>query len=647
MSTFGTRLLSIPSRVAEADDDDDDGGRNSLQHCALDDEDWTLLLPDLPLFAASILLALASSVIGILFSRAVGELVDAIKDGMSERSDGPVLGGAHAMRAISGHGMKLVYICVAEAITSFLSSTALSIATERLVDKLRTRVFLSFLRSDVEFFDSASIDSLDRRLSNDIEEVRRAVKHSVSSGVTNAMTLCGGVGSIYAISPRLTGLLLSSIGGMALVGQLYGRFLIELSRRIRGKKAEAASCAAESLRNIRTVKHMTSEAYEEEKYRALSTEAAELTTRMGVYHGMLHGLTALAAKGLMLLVLWYGGSMVGGPADAAGSGGAISGGDLMAFVMHSFSLQRSSRRLIILYEEVVRGYSAGLRVIDAINNHPRVVAAAAQDDGGGGRERAAQRERDRPFLSGDVRFTNVTFRYPSRDQRVLRNFHLHIPPNKVVALVGASGAGKSTVAQLLERFYDPQEGEITLDGVPLTQLDPHWLRSHIGMVGQEPVLFSTSVRDNILYGRRDASQEDVERAARIANCHDFIRSFPSGYDTVVGDRGVQLSGGQKQRIAIATAVLKDPKILILDEATSALDAESEHAVQDALSQLMRGRTVLLIAHRLSTVKSADIIAVVKDGQVVEMGSHDELMSATPKSEYARLVEKQSGEDVLP
>jgi ATP-binding cassette subfamily B protein len=240
---------------------------------------------------------------------------------------------------------------------------------------------------------------------------------------------------------------------------------------------------------------------------------------------------------------------------------------------------------------------------------------------------------------GRVELQGVRFSYPARaDVPVLQGIDLTIQPGEVVAIVGPSGAGKSTIAGLLGRLYDPQGGRILLDGKDLKELDPEWLRQQIGVVAQEPLLFSSSIADNIRYGRAGASDSEVEAAARAANAHDFVSRFPEGYKTLVGERGVQLSGGQKQRVAIARAVLKDPRLLILDEATSALDAESEHLVQDALDRLMKGRTTLIIAHRLSTVMGANRVMVLEGGQVVQSGSHSALM--TQEGLYRRLVERQ-------
>ncbi|KAI9502507.1 P-loop containing nucleoside triphosphate hydrolase protein [Coemansia spiralis] len=321
--------------------------------------------------------------------------------------------------------------------------------------------------------------------------------------------------------------------------------------------------------------------------------------------GAFRGLTNTAIGAMVLLVLYNGGRLV--------ARGDMEPGDLMAFMLATQHAQRALDALGGLMGQSVRAKAAVARVFEVINLVPTIPHA------GGARPAS---------LQGNVRFMDVDFAYPSRpDAPVLRRFNLDVPQGQVVALCGASGSGKSTVAALLERFYDPTAGEIWLDACPLKHLDPKWHRSQIGFIPQDPALFSTSIRENLRLARPSATNKEIEDACRCANAHDFIASFPSGYDTIVGERGTLLSGGQKQRISIARAILRDPKILILDEATSSLDAESERMVQNALDKLMVGRTVLVIAHRLTTIKNADRIVVMGKvpGHIIEQGTHKELM----------------------
>ncbi|NWV42453.1 ABCB8 protein, partial [Grantiella picta] len=345
--------------------------------------------------------------------------------------------------------------------------------------------------------------------------------------------------------------------------------------------------------------------------------AGYLSERLGLGIAAFQGLSNLALNGIILGTIFVGGSLM--------AGDELSPGDLMSFLVASQTVQRSGQGPMV--PPVVRGLSAGARVFELLAQEPLVPLR------GGGSIPAHS-------LLGHICFKHVSFSYPTRPgYPVLQDFNLTLPPCQTVAIVGPSGGGKSTVAALLERFYEPTAGTITLDGHDIAKLDPSWLRGQvIGFISQEPVLFGTTIMENIRFGKPGASDAEVYEAARLANADGFIRSFPEGYDTIVGERGVALSGGQKQRVAIARALLKDPAVLILDEATSALDAQAERAVQEALDRAATGRTVLLIAHRLSTIRGAHLIAVLAHGRVAEAGTHEELVRRGGL--YAELIRQQ-------
>ncbi|CAG9563765.1 unnamed protein product [Danaus chrysippus] len=377
--------------------------------------------------------------------------------------------------------------------------------------------------------------------------------------------------------------------------------------------------AEEAISNIKTVRAFAGEENEARMFRDECNAAAELSMELGLGVGLFQAGTNLFLNGMVLATMFLGGHLM--------STGQMSAGDVMAFLVNAQTVQRSVAQLSLLFGSVVKGLSAGGRVFEYINKEPLMDTS--------GKRIIKYHE-----FHGDIEFKDVTFSYPTRPEAViLRNFNLKIPAGKTVAIVGTSGNGKSTIAALLERFYDVSQGSVTIDGVDVKEMDARWLRGRaLGLISQEPVLFATNVMENIRYGRPDASDDEVYQAAITANADGFIRNFPDGYNTMVGERGMSLSGGQKQRIAIARAVLKNPPVMILDEATSALDGASEQIVQAALERASVGRTVLVIAHRLSTVRSADLIVVLNKGQIVEMGSHDQLKKL--KGHYWNLIKQQ-------
>jgi len=489
-------------------------------------------------------------------------------------------------------------------------------AGERIVARLRSDLFVRLLDQEIAFFDQRRTGELTSRLASDTTVLQNTVSANLSMLLRNGAGVVGGVVLLFLTSPILTGLMLAVVPPVALGAAAYGKRVRKLSKDVQDALASASEVAEESLSGIRTVRSFTAEAKEAARYGAAVEHSYEIAARRAKVAGVFFGGASFGAYAAAAAVLWYGGRLV--------LGGTMSVGELTSFLMYSLLVAFSLGALGELFTDFMRASGASERIFELIDRAPAIPPE-------GGTRPASVR--------GEVRLDRVEFTYPSRpDVPVLRGIDLVIRPGERVALVGPSGAGKSTVSSLITRLYDPSGGAVRIDGVDVRELDPAWLRAQVGVVAQEPLLFSTSIAENVRYGRPSATDAEVEAAVRAANAHGFVSAFPQGYDTQVGERGVQLSGGQKQRIAIARAMLKDPRLLILDEATSALDAESEHLVKEALDRLLEGRTTLIIAHRLSTVRDADRVLVLEGGTVVESGSHDELLAADGL--YKRLVERQ-------
>nr|WP_224242137.1 ABC transporter transmembrane domain-containing protein [Hyalangium gracile] len=515
-------------------------------------------------------------------------------------------------RAALGMTCILAIQSLAVALRYYLFSTA----GERVVTRLRQNLFASLMSQEVAFFDERKTGELTNRLASDTTVLQNTVSSNISMVLRNAAQALGGIGMLFYTSPVLTLVMLAVVPPVAVGAVAYGRRVRKLSKEVQDALAASNEVAEESLSGVRTVRSFAAEKSEVERYRGAMERALALARGRIRQSSTFMAVASFGGFAAATAVLWYGGRLV--------LDDKLTVGGLTSFLVYSMFVAFALGALTELWADFMRASGAAERVFELLDRKPAIPIS--------GGERLASTQ-------GSVQLQDVHFSYPARsDVAVLQGIDLSIEPGEVVAIVGPSGAGKSTIAGLLGRLYDPQGGRILLDGKDLKTLDPEWLRQQIGVVAQEPLLFSSSIADNIRYGKVGASDAEVEAAARAANAHDFISRFPEGYKTLVGERGVQLSGGQKQRVAIARAVLKDPRLLILDEATSALDAESEHLVKDALDRLMKGRTTLIIAHRLSTVMDADRVMVLEGGRVVQSGSHSTLMGQDGL--YRRLVERQ-------
>ncbi|SEL85100.1 ATP-binding cassette, subfamily B [Stigmatella aurantiaca] len=524
--------------------------------------------------------------------------------------------GSRDRALIDRAALGMTFILAIQALAVALRYYLFTTAGERVVTRLRQKLFANIMGQEVAFFDERKTGELTNRLASDTTVLQNTVSSNVSMVLRNLATAVGGVALLFYTSPTLTLLMLSVVPAVAVSAVVYGRRVRKLSKEVQDALAASNEVAEESLSGVRTVRAFAAEKHEVARYRSAMDKAFELARRRIRHSSTFMAVASFGGFAAAVVVLWYGGRLV--------VEDKLSVGGLTSFLVYSLFVAFSLGALAELWADFMRASGAAERVFELMDRLPTIPTS--------GGERPAR-------IEGRIELREVHFAYPTRpDTQVLQGIDLTIAPGEIVAIVGPSGAGKSTIASLLTRLYDPQGGRILLDGQDLRTLDPEWLRQQIGVVAQEPLLFSSSIAENIRYGRMDASDAEVEAAARAANAHDFISRFPEGYRTPVGERGVQLSGGQKQRVAIARAVLKDPRLLILDEATSALDAESEHLVKDALERLMQGRTTLIIAHRLSTVMGANRVLVLEGGNVVQSGSHAALMSQ--EGLYRRLVEKQ-------
>lgn len=492
---------------------------------------------------------------------------------------------------------------------------------ERQVGKLRERYLEAVLKQDVGFFDTdAMTGDIVFSISTDTLLVQDAISEKVGNFIHYLSTFLAGLVVGFVSAWRLAILSVAVIPGIAFAGGLYAYTITGLTSKSQEAYANAGNVAEQAIAQIRTVYSFVGE------NRALNSysEALQTTLKLGYKGGMAKGLGIGCTYGIAFmswaLVFWYAGVFIrNGQTDGGKAFTAI-----FSAIVGGMSLGQSFSNI----GAFGKGKVAGYKLMEIIKQQPTIIHDVSEGN------KLAETQ-------GNIDFQDVTFSYPCRpDVLIFRNFSLQIPAGKTIAIVGGSGSGKSTVVALIERFYDPNQGHIYLDGHDLKTLQLKWLRQQIGLVNQEPALFATTILENIQYGKEDATMEEVEEAANAANAHSFITLLPDGYNTQVGERGVQLSGGQKQRVAIARAMLKNPKILLLDEATSALDAGSESIVQEALDRLMIGRTTVVVAHRLSTIRNADIIAVLQQGQIVELGNHEELLAKGSSGAYSALVKLQ-------
>lgn len=558
----------------------------------------------------AIIATLIGSAFGLLFPLVIGRLVDAsfLRIGSADTT------------VLDRTVLILIGVFALQAFFSAVQSYLLSRVGEGVVADLRRTVYRHLLTLSPRFFETRKTGEITSRLTSDISTVQGVVSSALVQIFSQTLTLVGTVIILFVTNWRLSLLMLSIVPVVVLAAFYFGRLLRKVSKEFQDRVADANARAEEAIGGIRVVQAFTAEPLEARTYADLIGASFKVALRRARIRAIFNPVVFFAMFTAIGIVLWYGGRLV--------IAGELTPGQLVAFLVYTFSVAGAVGAFSGLFSQFQEALGASSRIFELLDEKSDLPAPANPVK--------------LSSVRGEVRFEHVSFGYGERGV-VLEDVSLAAQPGEVVALVGPSGAGKSTLISLIPRFYDPTAGRLLLDGVDIRDLTLYDLRSNIALVPQETQLFSGTVAENIRYGKPDASDAEVIEAAKAANAHEFITSFPDGYATIVGERGIKLSGGQRQRVAIARALLKNPRILILDEATSSLDSESEALVQEALEVLMQGRTTFVIAHRLSTIRSADKIVVLEAGRIVQQGTHQELLAAGGL--YKELYELQFREDV--
>ncbi len=574
---------------------------------------WRRLLaylrPNLKLFAVAVVALLISTGFGLLLPLVIGGLVgEVVSAGNTAGLDQLLL--------------LLVVITLVLAVAGFVQTWSLGVIGERIVARMRAQVFDRLVTLELDFYVRRRVGELISRLSSDVTQVRTMLTQTLTSLLSSLLSLVGSIIILFALSPGLLLVILALAPTIVIIAVIFARPLRKLSTRVQDAIAASTTTAEEALSGIRVVKSFGREEWERHRYGQDLRDVVGMATRLVTWRGLFGAMMTVLGFGTLIILLWFTGHQV--------IEGTLTIDALTAFLLYGITIGTSLSTIAGIYGQFQEGAGAVTRVFELIDERPTIREQAAAQPVG--------------KVAGGITFEHVTFSYGD-ERAVLRDIDIAIAPGEVLAVVGPSGAGKTTFCNLIPRLWDVTAGRMLIDGRDVRDLRLRSLREAISLVPQDATIFGGTVEENIRYGRLDASPEELIQAARAANAHDFIEAMADGYDTLVGDRGTRLSGGQRQRVAIARAILKDAPILILDEATSSLDNQSERLVQEALARLMTGRTTVVVAHRLSTIRAADRIAVLDDGWLLELGTHEELLVADGL--YAHLWRLQASERPFP
>ncbi len=552
---------------------------------------FSYLKPDIGKYLAGLVFLALTSATALAFPMLIGNLVNSTKDGTVD--------------SINQQALILLGILAAQSFFSFMRIYLFAQTTEKALYRLRADLYGHLIRLPMAWFSKTRVGEINSRISADITQIQDTFNTALAEFLRQISLVVGGLVLISIISIQLTLFMLALIPAITVVAIVFGRYIRKISREAQDKVAESNTIVQETMLGIVNVKSFANETIEALRYGTSVKEIARLSLKSAFSRGLFASFIILALFGAIVGIVWY--------ATLLMKSNEIAFGEIISFVLYTSFIGASIGGLAEIYAQIQKAVGATERLFEILDEQPEEIELS-------GSVRPSSR------LRGHVTFENVRFAYPGRaDITVLKNLSFEAKPGERIAIVGPSGAGKSTITQLLLRFYEPNEGKIHIDEKAASQYTLTELRNHMAIVPQDVLLFGGSIRENILYGKPEASEAEIVAAAEKANARTFIEQFPEGYETIVGERGITLSGGQRQRIAIARAVLKNPSILILDEATSSLDSESERLVQEALDKLMIGRTSFIVAHRLATIRNADRILVLEGGEIRESGTHEELM----------------------